>query len=398
MKRALAFIGVFVLLAVMVGGLSFFQFVLKPKAIKDFMAGMKPPASAVAVAQARTDSWVRRLAAIGTFRPVQGIDLAPQVGGIVQTLRFDSGQEVAKGTVLVEIDASTEQADLKSGLAQMKNADLALNRQQELIQGGNTSRATVDSAQATRDTAAASVERARAIIAQKTLLAPFAGRLGIRKVDIGQYVSPGTSLVTLTQLDPLYVDFTLPEQQLAQVKAGQAVEIQVDGFPETFGGSVKSIDARVSQDSRSITVRAEVPNHEKTLLPGMFANVAVLVGAPRDVVTVPRTGVTYSLYGDSVYVVKSAPPPAPNGSAQAAEAPKTPADATVAPLDPAADLVVERRFVRSGEARGDRIAITEGLKPGETVVTEGQVKLLPDAHVRIDAAGGLPPRDTLPRF
>ena len=379
------------LLCLLVGGLSYFQFVLKPKAIHDIIGGMKPPPSAVVVAQAKTEQWVRRLPAIGTFKPVQGIDLAPQVGGIVKAIRFDSGQEVVAGTVLVEIDATTEQADLDSGLAQMKNADLSLARQKELVAGGNTSRATVDAAQATRDSAAASVERARAIIAQKTIAAPFPGRLGIRKVDLGQYLSPGTALVTLTQLDPIFVDFTLPEQQLAQVSAGQNTDITVDGFPDTFPGTVKSIDSRVSQDSRSAVIRAEVTNHDKKLLPGMFANVAVLSGEPRDVVTVPRTGVTYSLYGDSVYLVKPAPPAAQPGAAQAAEAP-----AAAAPLDPNQDLVVERRFVRTGEARGDRIAVLEGLKPGETIVTEGQIKLLPDAHVKI-TPGGLPVRDPLPR-
>ena len=394
MKRALVFIFVLVVLGALIGGLSWFQFVKKPEIVKGFIAmAMKPPAATVVVAQATTESWTQRVPAIGTFRPVQGIDLAPQVGGIVQAIRFDSSQEVAKGTVLVEIDSSTEQADLKSGQAQMKNADLALKRQQELITGGNTSRATVDSAQATRDTAAASVDRAMAIIAQKTITAPFAGRLGIRKVDVGQYVSPGTALVTLTQLDPIFVDFPIPEQGLGQVSSGQTIEVRVDGFPgDTFTGKIKSIDSRVSQDSRSVVVRAEVANKDKKLLPGMFANVAVLAGAARDVVTVPRTGVTYSLYGDSVYVVKPAPAEA-SGSAQAAEA----APAPTGPLDPNADLVVERRFVRTGEARGDRIAVTEGLKVGDTVVTEGQIKLLPNAHVKITTAGGLPSRDPLPR-
>jgi RND family efflux transporter MFP subunit len=343
----------------------------------------------VAAAQAQTESWVRRIPAIGSFRPYKGIDLAPQVGGIVQAIRFDSAQEVAKGTVLVEIDSSTDQADLKSGLAQMRNADLTLTRQQQLVAGGNTSRASVDSAQASRDSAAASVDHAKAIIAQKTLMAPFTGRLGIRKVDVGQYVSPGTALVTLTQLDPIYVDFPVPEQSLPLVNPGQQIDVEVDGFPsDMFKGVVKSIDARVAMDSRSVTVRAEVANPDKKLLPGMFANVAVLSGAARDVVTVPRTGVTFSLYGDAVYVIKPAASPAAaaDGSAQAATKP-----------DASPDLIAERRFVRTGESRGDRIAITEGLQAGDTIVSEGQIKLQPNARVTIDKNGGLTPRDTLPR-
>ncbi len=393
LKRALAFILVLIVLGGLVGGLSYFQFVFKPQMVKQFIAGMKPPASAVAVARAETQSWTGQVRAIGTFKPVQGIDIAPQVGGIVQAIHFDSSQEVDKGAVLVEIDPSTERADLASGMAQMRNADLSLTRQKELVTGGNTSRATVDQAQATRDTAAATVDRARAIIAQKTLVAPFPGRLGIRKVDVGQYVSPGTPLVSLTQLDPIYVDFTVPEQTLASIRVGQKADIGVDGFADRFAGAVTSVDSRVSQDSRSVVVRAQVANPDKKLLPGMFANVAVLSGDPRDVVTVPRTAVTFSLYGDSVLVVKPAPAPAgsaPVGAAQAAEAPS-------ASLDLNADLVVEQRFVRMGDVRGDRVSILDGLKAGDTVVSEGQVKLMPGAHVTVASGGGMPARPVLPR-
>ena len=384
MKRALAFIVVALLLIGLIGGVSWFQFVFKPQMVKGFIAKMAPPPSSVAVVEPTTETWTPRIPAIGTFKPVQGIDVAPQVGGIVTGLNFDSGQEVEKGAPLLTIDSSTEEADLKAGLATMKNADLALNRQQQLITGGNTSKATVDQAQATRDTAAATVERAKAIIAQKSLVAPFAGRLGIRKVDVGQYVSPGTALVTLTQLDPVYVDFPVPEQALTSVKTGQPVELRVDGQADVFNGKVASIDARVSQDTRSILVRAEVANPTKTLYPGMFANVAVLSGAPKEVLTLPKTAVSYSLYGDSAYVVVPAPPKPDTGSAQAAEPGRE-------------DLIVERRFLRTGETRGDRIAVLDGLKPGERVVSEGQIKLQPNTHVVIDPKGGLEPRATLPR-
>ncbi len=385
MKRAAIFLVVLALIGGLTYGLTYFHFTLKPQIIKAAIGGHAPPPTTVAVAEARPDTWVQRFSAIGTFRPVQGIDVAPQVGGLVRAIRFDSSQEVAKGAPLIEIDDSTEQADLKSGLAQMKNADASLTRQQQLIAGGNTAKATVDQAQAARDTAAASVDRARAVIAQKNVAAPFAGRLGLRKVDIGQYLSPGTALVTLTQLDPIYVDFPVTEQQLSSLKPGVAVEIRVDGYPGTvFNGQVKSIDNRVSQDSRSVLVRAELPNADKRLLPGMFANVAVLSGAARDVVTVPRTGVTYSLYGDSLYVAVPAPAaPGGPGAAQAA-APE------------GEDFIAQRRFVRTGEVRGDRIAVLEGLKAGELVITEGQIKLTPDAHVRIDRSAGLEPRPVLP--
>ncbi len=248
MKRAAIFVFVLLVLSGLIGGLSYFHFVLKPEAIRKTISQMGAPPATVAVAEAEAASWVPHINAIGTFRPVQGIDVASQVGGIVDAIHFDSSQEVAKGAPLIEIDASTEEADLKSGLAQMKNADLVLTRQKELIAGGNTARASVDQAQAARDTAAATVDRARAVIAQKTIAAPFAGRLGIRRVDIGQYVSPGTAMVTLTQLDPIYVDFPVPEQSLAVLKPGVMAEIRVDGYPDrVFKGTIKSIDARVSQ-------------------------------------------------------------------------------------------------------------------------------------------------------
>ena len=383
MKRAFIFIVVFLLLGGLIGGISWFQFVMKPQIIKGFIAKAAPPPSTVAVVEADTETWVPRVPAIGTFKAIRGIDVAPQVGGIVTTLTFDSGEEVPKGKLLLTIDATTEQADLESGLATMKNADLSLTRQQQLISGGNTSRATVDQAQATRDTAVASVDRAKAIIAQKTITAPFTGRLGIRKVDVGQYVSPGTALVTLTQLDPIFVDFPLPEQSLSVLKPDQEVELRVDGATDVFKGKVSSIDARVSQDTRSVLVRAEVANPDKRLLPGMFANVALLSGAPREVVTLPKTAVTYSLYGDSAYVVVPAPPKGDVGAAQAAEPAKE-------------DLIVQQRFLRTGETRGDRIAVLEGIKPGERVVSEGQIKLQPNAHVVIGQAS-LDPRSTLPK-
>lgn len=389
MKRAFAFLVVLLLLGGAVYGLGYFHFVMKPAIIKQVIASHGPPPTTVAVTEAREEQWVPHINAIGTFKAVQGIDVAPQVGGIVKSIEFESAQEVQKGAPLIKIDDTTEQADLLSGLAQMKIADLALQRQKELMTGGNTARATLDQAQATRDTAAAAVDRAKSVIAQKTITAPFAGRLGIRKIDVGQYVSPGTALVTLTQLDPIFVDFPAPEQSLAVLQTGQTVEIKVDAFPaDVFKGAIKVIDTRVAAETRSVLVRAELQNSDRRLVPGMFANVAVLAGAAKPVVTLPKTSVSYSLYGDSVYVVVPAPPPATPAPA-AGEAQAAPAAED--------DFIVQRRFVRTGEARADRIAVTEGLKAGDIVVSEGQIKLYPDAHVRIDRSAGLTPRAVLPK-
>ena len=374
MRRFLIFTFVFLLLAGLAGGLGYFQFMVKPEIIKGFIAKAPPPVATVAITEAKKEEWVERIPAVGTFRAVQGIELAPQIGGVIRAFHFDSGQEVAKGTLLVEIDDTVEQADLKSNLATLKNADMALDRQRQLITGGSTSRSTLDAAEAARDQASAAVERTRALIAQKALSAPFAGRIGLRRADIGQYVSPGTGIASLQQLDPIYVDFPIPEQAIAELATGQVVEVTVDAWPDQpFSGKVISLDARVSAETRNLVVRAEVRNADKRLKPGMFANVAVLVGKAQSLVTLPRTGVTYSLYGDSVYVVK--PAPAAAGSAQAASADQ---------------MIVERRSVKLGASRGARVSILSGLEPGEQVVSEGQSKLMAGARVRVDNSLALP--------
>lgn len=375
MKRGLLLTLVFLLLAGFAGAYGYFQFVARPAMIKGFLSKMEPPPVTVAVEAARAETWQPKFAAIGTLKAAQGIDVAAQVGGIVRAVHFEAGQDATKGMALIEIDDATEQADLKANLATLKNAEFALERQRQLVSGGSSTRANLDSAIALRDAAAAAAEKTRAIIAQKAVAAPFAGRLGIRKVDVGQYVSPGAALVALQQLDPIYVDFPVPEQAIAQMQVGASVEVGADAVPgKIFRGKIISLDVRVNQDTRSLLVRAEVENAEKKLLPGMFANVEVLAGAPRAIVSLPRIAVSYSLYGDSVYVVKK-----PEGDAKPGV------------------FGVERRFVRPGEARADRVAINEGLKVGEQVVTEGQIKLQPSSKIVIDAKEELKPLSPLPK-
>ena len=384
-RRPAIFLLVFALLAGMAGGLYYFQFTVKPSMVKGILgAAFAPKPTAVSAEAAKIEQWRPLLASIGTLRAFQGIDVAPQVAGLVRAIRFKSSDDIAAGAPLVELDDSVDQADLKNGLAQLKNAQVSLDRQQTLAAGGNTAVAQVDSAIATRDSAAATVEKARALIAQKAITAPFAGRLGISKIDIGQYLPVGTSIVTLQRLDPMYVDFQTPEQSIGVVSVGQDVAMTLDAFPgQTFAGKVKAIDARVSSDTRNVLVRAEFANPDRKLLPGMFANLEVTTGAPQQVVTLPRTAIIYSLYGDNIFVVKPAPPK--SGEAQAA------------PSDNKADLVVERRFVHVGATRGERVAIVDGVSPGEQVVTSGQIKLQPNSLVTIDASGGLPPPAETPR-
>ena len=371
---------IFLVVLVCLVGLSafvyYFHTAVKPEIIKGFIAKAAPPPTTVAAVRSKQARWAPGLGAIGSARAFQGIDVSSQLGGIVTAIHIGSGQDVAKGAPLFDLDTTVEQADLKSATATLTNANLVLERQKQLMTGGNTAKSSFDSAQSSRDQAAASVERIKATIAQKTLIAPFAGRLGIRKVDVGQYASAGTSLITLQQLDPIYVDFPVPEQNLALLKSGETVEVKVDAYPATtFKGTIDLIDARVAAESRSVMVRARFANADHRLVPGMFTNVNVVAGEPRDVILVPRTAVSFSLYGDSVYVLTPKEEPPQAGSAQAAPA----------------IFTATRRFVRTGDVREGQVAIVEGLKPGETVIAEGQIKLQNGASVVIDPKAGLVP-------
>jgi membrane fusion protein, multidrug efflux system len=360
-------------IAGLLGGLGYFQFVFKPQMIKSFLSQMTPPPVTVTAEAARTDKWIERISSIGTLIASQGVEVTSQVAGIVTEVSIESGIEVEQDTRLVQLDTSVEVADLASATAIEREAGVAYDRQADLMQKRVTSEANLDTARAKRETAQAAVKRIQAVIAQKRIVSPFAGRLGIRKVEKGQYVSAGMPLVSLQALNPIRVDFPMPEQQIGKLRVGQPIELTVDAFPnQVFGGEIQSLDARVAQDTRTLLVRGLLPNPERKLLPGMFANVTVLVGDATDVVTVPRTAVTYSLYGDSVYVVKPAPAKAGDAAAPAAGQPPEPV------------LVVERRYVRTGQVREDRVAITFGLAKGEEVVTTGQLKLNPGASIRID--------------
>ena len=373
--------------AVLLGALIFYNFFLKPTMIRSFLSQQVPPPATVTAEPARKDRWVEQLTSIGTLIANPGVDITTQVAGIVTEVFLEGGQEAAKDTSLVQLDIAVELADLASSKATLKEAEVAFTRQSELLAKKVTSEATLDTARAKRDTAQAATKRIEAVIAQKTIKAPFSGRLGIRKVERGQYVSPGLMMVTLQALDPIRVDFPMPEQMIGKLRDGQTIELSTDAYPgQVFKGEIEALDARVAQDTRTLLVRGSLPNGQRKLLPGMFANVVVLAGAPRDVVTVPRTAVTFSLYGDSVYVVKPAP-------AKGGQPPSAPAK-----QDGEKELVAERRFVRTGEVRDDRVAITTGLTPGEEVVTTGQLKLNPGARIRVDNSQKLAPPAERPRL
>jgi RND family efflux transporter MFP subunit len=386
-----------IIIALFVGGVGYFNLVFKPKMIADFISKMAPPSATVTAEAAKTETWTDRVHSIGTLKAIQGVEVAPEVGGIVADYYFDSDQDVEKGAKLVQLDISVELADLKKDRALLQEADLNLGRQVSLVKREVTSQATLESARAKRDSAQAEVEHVEAQIAQKTITAPFSGRLGLRHVEKGQYVSPGDALVWLQSLDPIWIDFPVPEGEVGKFKIGATVELTVDTYEgQVFEGEVEAFDARLNQDSRTLMVRGRLKNPDHKLLPGMFVNAAVLAGSAKEYVTVPRTALTYSLYGDSVWVVKEGEPKPAAGPPTASNEPvATAAAADAPPQEP--QLTVERRFVRVGQTQGDRVAIVEGLKAGEQVVTSGQLKLQPGATVKIDNADALKPPAEMPR-
>lgn len=375
-----------ILVALFLGGVGYFNLVFKPAMIKDFVAKMAPPAVTVTSERASAKAWVDKVQSIGTLIAIEGVDVAPEVGGIVKDYFFDSGQDVEKGGMLVELDTSVEEADLVRNRAILLEANADLKRQQSLVQGKIVSQAVVDTTISKRDTAAASVQRMEALIAQKKIKAPFSGRLGLRHVEKGQYVKSGDALVWLQALDPIWIDFPVPEGDLGRLKPGATIELTVGAYPgQVFKGEIEAFDARVAAETRTLMVRGRLPNQDHKLLPGMFANVGVLEGAPKELVTVPRTAVTYGLYGDSVWVVKETPP----------EPEKTASVGEVAVSAP--KLVAERRFVRVGPTQGDEVAILEGVKVGEQVITSGQLKLHPDTEIKIDNSRPLTPQAERPK-
>ena len=338
------FVIAFVLVALFLGGVGYFNLVFKPAMIKEFIGKMEQPPATVTATRAGTERWVDRVQSIGTLTAIRGVNVAAEVAGIVKDYLFESGDDVTKGAKLVQLDTSVEEADLVKNRAVLLEANADLKRQASLVKRAIVSQAVVDSTTSKRDTAAAAVQRMEAVIAQKNITAPFAGKLGLRRVEKGQYIKAGDSLVWLQALDPIWIDFPVPEGDVGKLKKGAAVELTVNAYPkEVFKGEIEAFDARVAEDTRTLMVRATLPNPDHKLLPGMFANVAVATGEPKELVTVPRTAVTYGLYGDSVWVVKESPP----------EPQKTASTGEIAVPEP--KLTVERRFVRVGPSREESV-------------------------------------------
>ncbi len=358
------------------------------KMMNEHLAKAPIPPVTISAAPAETMAWDNRLEAIGSFVPVNGTDVTTESGGIVQAIHFESGARVVQGAPLITLDSANEAADLKRLQAQSDLAELNRDRREKLFKLEAISKADYDAAISEATAAKAAVEAQRARLAQKNIRAPFAGMLGIRQVNLGQYLAPGSAIVTLQSLNPINFDFSLPEQQVAVVEPGLKITVQVDAFPnDNFTGEVVAVEPKIDEGTRSFKVRAQLPNADLTLRPGQFGKVRLSLPGERTLLVIPRTAVSYNSYGTSVFVVqtKAAVPPA-EGAAQKGEQADSGGAQAAPGAPPSTDLEVIQRFVKTGDARGDFVAVVEGLKEGEQVATSGLLKLRNQQPVIINNA------------
>ena len=315
---------------------------------------MMPPPEAVTTAAVRAETWETTLTAIGSFAAVQGVTLSAEVAGTVSKIDFESGASVASGAMLVELDTSVEQAQLRSAEATAELARLNLARSRELRSQNTNSQADLDSADAQAKQAAAQADNLRAILAKKLIAAPFTGRAGIRLVNVGQFLPVGTPIVSIQALDPIFLNLSLPQQQLGQVAEGLTARVVTDAYPgQLFEGKVTAINPDLDPTTRSVKLQVTLPNADSRLRPGMFGTVSVVLPVTAPVIIIPATAVLYAPYGDTVFVVEEKKNEAIGETQQ----------------------VVRQQFVRLGTARGDFVAVTSGLKVGDTVVSAGVFKL-----------------------
>jgi membrane fusion protein (multidrug efflux system) len=350
-KRILLIITLSVLIF---GGLFGWKFYRDRQAQSQMQA---PPPVVVAVTEVKREQWQPYLTSVGSLVAVSGIDVSNELAGTITAIYFESGQSVKKGQLLITLDTSTDEAELKGLQADAQLAQVRFERYEKLIGKQFISRSDYDQSRAQLAQAQSAVKAKLSVIAKKRIRAPFDGKLGIRLVDIGQYLAEGSAIVPLQKLDPIYVDFTLPEQHLGGLAIGQKMTVTVQAYPgKLFNGTISAMNPLIDIGTRSIKLRATLANPEQILRPGMFADVQVLSSRKQDVLTLPDTAITYNPYGDSVFVVESGEQ----------------------------GLTVQRRQVKTGETRRGRVQIVEGLKAGERVVSAGQVKLRNDMPVRID--------------
>ncbi|WP_277051704.1 efflux RND transporter periplasmic adaptor subunit [Zestomonas thermotolerans] len=364
LRRMLVMLGVVLLVVLILAGYKGFSIY---RQIQQFSAPR--PAISVSAAVAEERPWEERLPAIGTLTASQGIDLTVEVAGTVRDVLFQSGQKVTQGQPLIQMDGSVEQASLEAAEADLSLSRVEFERGRSLVSRQMISKSDFDRLAAQLQKNTGTVAQLKAMLDKKRILAPFSGTIGIRQVDVGDYLASGTVIATLQDLSTLYVDFHLPEQAVPRLSVGQKVAVSVAAYPgEVFEGRIGAINPKVDEATRNVQVRAMLPNPDDKLLPGMFANLEVLLPeAPRRVV-VPETAITYTLYGNSVYVIE--PFKDDSGEVQKDDQDEP-------------QLQVQRRFVETGPRRGGWVVILKGLAPGEQVVTSGQLKLDNGARVAI---------------
>lgn len=364
-----------IVVGAILGGLYFFERFKETK-IAEYFAQPQPP-TPVAAVEVVTQAVPNYLDGIGSIQAVHQVTVSPEVSGRIVKILFESGQEVKAGDPLVQLNDEPEQADLTNFQAQARIAQLTLDRNRKLATQQFTAQQTVDQNQSDLAMANAGIARVKAVIAQKLVRAPFSGVLGVRQVEVGQYLNAGTPIVTLTDLDTLYVNFTLPEQLRAQLAVGQTVEIRVDAFKDrVFQAKLTTIEPQLDPEMRSIKLQATLDNPGHLLLPGMFAAARVLLAAQPNVMVLPETAVDYSAYGQTVYVLK------PKGDKD---------------KDGKEIYTAQQAFVKTGPRRNGMVAITEGLKPGDLVLSEGQVKLQSSApDLVVKGPGSLEAPATVP--
>ncbi len=317
------------------------------------MAAIKPQPVTVTAAAAVTQTWPNTLSAVGSLASFRGITVKTEVEGLVRHIAAESGRVVAEGDELIQLDTSVEDAQLSGLEAQARLAELNLGRARELRANGTNTPNELDTAEATLASARAAVAQLKANLAKKHITAPFAGRLGIVHVHPGQFLSKGDAIVVLENIDPIHLDFSLPQQEIARVAAGQPVRLHVDAYPDrTFEGRLSAISPRVDDATRNLDVRATLPNPDGALRPGMFARAEVVLPASEQSLVLPSAAIVYNPYGETVYVIE-------NG-------------------------IAHQRFIRTGSTRGNLTQVHDGLKAGEKVVTSGQIKLRNGSAVHVD--------------
>jgi membrane fusion protein (multidrug efflux system) len=339
------------------GGIFGFQ-IFKGVMIQRFFAARVEPPQSVSTATAALQIWRPAIEVVGGLRAEYGTDIAPEVGGLVIGVPFRSGEDVEKGAVLLRLKSDDDVARLNSLKANAELARITAVRQRKLLAGGTVAQAAVDQADAALRSAEAQLVEQQALIDKKTVHAPFSGRIGIRAVDVGQVITAGTKATTLQALDRLYFDFTIPQRLIGQIAVGQALDVTTDAFPnERLTGRISAIDSKVDNETRNVSVRAELKNPDRKWLPGMYAKGTLLVGETQNLITVPQTAVTFNTFGDTIFVVET------NSSGGS---------------------IAHQKFVKTGERRGDQVAVIDGLAAGDQVVVAGALKLHNNSSVTIN--------------